>query len=259
VTAGIVSAKGRSTGLSDGTFEDFLQTDAPINQGNSGGALVNTEAQLVGINSQIISPTGGNIGIGFAIPSNMARNVMDQLLESGTVRRGQLGVTIQPVTSDIAASLGLNEARGVLVNFVRQDSAADRAGLRQGDVIVRFNGEAVEDGNSLRNRVATSMPGAEVTITILREGNERQLHATLDEFSTGENAPRVRGDNESPDGRLGVMVQPLNPEMASQLGIDRNTQGIVVTGVYAASPAAESGINQGDVIMEANRRPVRSA
>ena len=259
VTAGIISAKGRSTGLSDGTFEDFLQTDAPINQGNSGGALVNTESQLVGINSQIISPTGGNIGIGFAIPSNMARNVMDQLLESGTVRRGQLGVTIQPVTSDIAASLGLKEARGVLVNSVRQGSAADRAGLRQGDVIVSFNGEAVEDSNSLRNRIATSKPGAEVTITILREGKEQQLRGTLDEFSTGESARRMRGDNESPDGRLGVMVQPLTPEIASQLGIDRNTQGLVVTGVDAASPAAESGINQGDVILESNRRPVRSA
>lgn len=260
VTAGIISAKGRSTGLSDGSFEDFLQTDAPINQGNSGGALVNTNGELVGINSQIISPTGGNIGIGFAIPSNMARSVMDQLIKSGTVRRGQLGVTIQPVTSDIAASLGLTVPRGVLVNSVRQDSAADRAGVRQGDVLVAFNGEPVEDGNSLRNRIATSAPGTEVTLTVLREGKEQQLRATLDDAPSdqGASGPQSR-EGDVVGGRLGLTVQPMTPDIASQLGIDRNTQGLVVTRVDPASPAAESGIQQGDVITEANRQAVRSA
>jgi Do/DeqQ family serine protease len=259
VTAGIISAKGRSTGLSDGSFEDFLQTDAPINQGNSGGALVNTNGELIGINSQIISPTGGNIGIGFAIPSNMARSVMDQLLKSGSVSRGYLGVTIQPVTSDIAASLGMERPRGVLVNSVAPGGPAEQGGVKRGDVIVSFNGEAVDDSNSLRNRVATTAPGTKVTLAIIRDGNEQQLQVTLGEFSGTQTAqrPQDRSDSSS-GGRLGVAVQPLTPEVASQLGIDPNTQGIVVTGVEPSSPAAASGVQSGDVIIEANRQPVRS-
>src|SRR6476469_1061948 len=141
VTAGIVSAKSRATGLSDGSFEDFLQNDAPINQGNSGGALVNTNGELIGINSQILSTTGGNIGIGVAIPSNMAKTVMAQLSKGGKVHRGQLGVAIQPVTSDIAANLGLKEVRGVLVSGVTPGSPADRAGLKTGDVITAVNAQ----------------------------------------------------------------------------------------------------------------------
>jgi Do/DeqQ family serine protease len=188
VTAGIVSAKGRSTGLSDGSFEDFIQTDAPINQGNSGGALVNASGQLVGINSQILSPTGTNIGIGFAIPANMVSTVMEQLIKIGKVQRGALGVAIQPVTPEIAASLNLREAKGVIVASVMPNSAAARAGIRQGDVITAFNGEPVQDGNSLRNRVASSAPGTEVKITVIRDGKEQQLTAQLDEYQT----PRER-------------------------------------------------------------------
>jgi serine protease Do len=184
VTAGIISAKGRTTGLSDGSFEDFIQTDAPINQGNSGGALINTAGELVGINSQILSPTGGNIGIGFAIPVNMARSVMDQLVQGGEVRRGSLGVTIQAVTSDIAASLGLQEVRGALVTSVLPGSPAARAGLRQGDVIMAFNGTAINDANSLRNAVARSQPGTQVTLTVRRQGGEQQLQVTLGELNT---------------------------------------------------------------------------
>ncbi|MGZ8480255.1 MAG: trypsin-like peptidase domain-containing protein, partial [Candidatus Binatia bacterium] len=148
VTAGIISAKSRSTGLSDGSFEDFLQTDASINQGNSGGALVNSAGLLVGINSQILSPTGVNIGIGFAVPVNMARNVMDQLISNGKVERGQLGIGIQPMTPEIAASIGLKETGGVIINEVRPNSAASRAGMRRGDVVVAFNGAPVVDGNA---------------------------------------------------------------------------------------------------------------
>lgn len=184
VTAGIISAKGRSTGISDGSFEDFLQTDAPINQGNSGGALVNTAGQLVGINSQILSPTGGNIGIGFAIPINMARNVMDQLVRTGRVRRGSLGVTIQPVTADLATSLGLKEVRGALINSVLPGSPAERAGLRRGDVVTAFNGSPVNDPNSFRNQVAATQPGTEVTLTLVRDGREEQVRATLGELSS---------------------------------------------------------------------------
>ena len=182
VTAGIVSAKGRSTGLSDGSFEDFLQTDAPINQGNSGGALVNTSGQLVGINSQILSPTGTNIGIGFAIPANMVNNVTEQLIKTGKVQRGALGIGIQPVTPEIAASLKLSEAKGVIVNSVSPNSAAAQAGLRQGDVITAFNGEPVQDGNSLRNRVAGTQPGTEVKLTVIRDGKDQQLSAKLGEY-----------------------------------------------------------------------------
>jgi serine protease Do len=188
VTAGIISAKGRSTGLSDGSFEDFLQTDAPINQGNSGGALVNTEGELVGINSQILSTSGGSIGIGFAVPSNMARTVLEQLMANGKVRRGQLGVAIQPVTPDQAANLGLKEPKGVVVASVAPQGAAARAGLRAGDIIVGFQGEQVTDGNTLRNRIASTAPGTAVKLSILRNREERQLEATLGEYAPQQRA-----------------------------------------------------------------------
>jgi len=175
--------------MSDGSFEDFLQTDAPINKGNSGGALINTNGVLVGIDSQILSPTGGNIGIGFAIPSNMARSVMNELLKHQRVRRGQLGVAVDQLTSDLARRLGLNEARGILVTQVAEGSAAAKAGLRQGDIILAFNGAPVSDPNSLRNSVAGTEPGTEVTLTIFRDGGEQQVRATLDEFVPRQSGP----------------------------------------------------------------------
>jgi Do/DeqQ family serine protease len=182
VTAGIISAKGRATGLSDGSFEDFLQTDAPINQGNSGGALINTRGELIGISSQILSTSGGNIGIGFAIPSNMARNVVDQILESGKVHRGQLGVSIQPMTPELASKFGLSDVQGVLVNSVIPNGPAAKAGLRQGDVIVDFNGAAVTDGNTLRNHVASTAPGTKVNLGIFRDHQKQQIQVTLGEY-----------------------------------------------------------------------------
>lgn len=183
VTAGIISAKGRSTGLSDGSFEDFLQTDAPINQGNSGGALVSATGELIGINSQILSPTGGNIGIGFAIPVNMARNVMDQLIRGGSVRRGSLGVTIQALTPQAVTRLGLQSARGALVASVVSGGPAERAGVRPGDVITAFNGNPVVDPNALRNAVAGTAPGSQVELTVWRDGREQGLRVTLGELS----------------------------------------------------------------------------
>jgi len=183
VTMGIISAKGRQTGLSNGSFEDFLQTDAPINQGNSGGALVGTNSELLGINSQILSPSGGSIGIGFAVPSNMARTVMEQLISSGKVRRGQLGITVLKVTSDIASKLKVEEAKGVLVSQVQPGSAADRAGIKAGDIITHFNGIEVKDPNTFRNQVAGTPPDTEVTLTIHRDGKDQQVRATLGEFT----------------------------------------------------------------------------
>jgi len=182
VTAGIISAKGRATGLSDGSFEDFLQTDAPINQGNSGGALINTRGELIGISSQILSTSGGNIGIGFAIPSNMARNILDQILEGGKVHRGQLGVSIQPMTPELASKFGLSDVQGALVNSVIPNGPAAKAGIRQGDVIVDFNGAAVTDGNTLRNHVASTAPGTKVNLGIFRDHQKQQIQATLGEY-----------------------------------------------------------------------------
>ena len=183
VTMGIISAKGRQTGLSNGSFEDFLQTDAPINRGNSGGALISTNSELIGINSQILSPSGGSIGLGFAIPSNMARTVMDQLINSGQVRRGQLGLTVLRIPSEEASNLGVREGPGVVVYDVKPGSAADRAGLRRGDVITALNGTSVSDPNTFRNLIAATAPGTDVALTVRRGGNEQQVRARLGEFT----------------------------------------------------------------------------
>lgn len=188
VTMGIISAKGRQTGLSSGSFEDFLQTDAPINQGNSGGALVSTNSELIGINSQILSPSGGSIGIGFAIPSNMARTITDTLVKSGKVRRGQLGITVVRTNSEPARDLGIKDVNnGVVVAQVQPGSGAERAGLRKGDVITSFNGVAVNEPNVFRNQVASTQPDSVVTLNVLRDGREIQVRATLGEVSP----PRV--------------------------------------------------------------------
>lgn len=261
VTAGIISAKGRATGLSDGSFEDFIQTDAPINRGNSGGALVSSNGEIIGINSQILSPSGGNIGIGFAIPSNMAKSVMDQLLKNGKVSRGRMGIGIQPVTSDIAESMGLKEVRGVLVNSVEADGPGAKAGLKQGDVIISLNGERVDDNNTLRNKIASTQPGTEVTLTIIRDGSEKQLKATLTEWSDAV-AKNNRQDNSQGNGqtggKLGISVEPMTAEIAKQLNVPVTIQGAVVTEIDPDGAAAEAGIQQGDVIMEINRQPVKS-
>lgn len=261
VTMGIISAKGRSTGVGDGSYEDFLQTDAPINHGNSGGALVNTKGELVGINSQILSMSDGNIGIGFAIPANMVRRVMDQLRVDGRVRRAQLGVVVQPVTSDLAESLGLKQVGGALISRVEPNSAGDRAGLKRGDVITQFNGSAVQDTNALRNRVADTAPGASAKVTVIRDGQERELSVKLDEAS-GSRRARSGASDDSADSSggsvLGVSVQPLTPDTAALAGLDRRTKGLLVQDVDPDGRAAAAGIRSNDVIQEVNRQPVET-
>ena len=260
VTMGIISAKGRRTGLSNGSFEDFLQTDAPINRGNSGGALVDGNGNLVGINSQILSPSGGSIGIGFAIPSNMARDVLDHLVKQGKVSRGHLGIVVQPVTEDIAVSLGLSSARGVIVSQVQEGSAAERAGLQRGDVVLALNGNAVSEPNIFRNDIAGTPPGRTVTLRIWRGGNEQELRATLGEFLSRERPiQRDQEDSSEPKsdtGSLGLAVQPLTPALAQQLGLDMKTQGLVVTAIDPSGPAADAGIQPGDVIEQVNQQTV---
>jgi Do/DeqQ family serine protease len=258
VTMGIISAKGRATGLSDGSFEDFLQTDAAINQGNSGGALVNTQGELIGINSQILSPSGGNIGIGFAIPSNMARSVMDQLTKNGKVSRGKLGVGIQEITPELAQSLNLKDSRGVLVASVDAGSPADKAGIREGDVITAVNGTRVDDSNSLRNHIAATPPGTDVALTVLRDGHEQTMHARLIELKAdNEAAASEGGGKEGGGGQLGITVEPVTPEIANRLKL-KKTQGVVITDVEPNSPAAEAGLQPDDVILEVNHQAVKS-
>jgi Do/DeqQ family serine protease len=265
VTSGIISAKGRRTGLSDGSFEDFLQTDAAINRGNSGGALVNLSGELIGINSQILSggPNGGSIGIGFSIPSNMAKIVMDQLVKDGKVRRGMLGIGIQTPTDALAEGLDLKDASGVLVGSVNPGSAADKAGIKRYDLITAINGEKMTDSNALRNKVAGTPPGTEIRITILRDGKEQELTATLDELKTpgdkkgdGKDSDE-KGGAEKESGKLGLSLQPVTPQIAKQLELEAD-EGLVVTAVDQNGPAAEAGIQRGDVILEINRKAVNS-
>jgi serine protease Do len=259
VTMGIVSAKGRATGLGNGSYEDFLQTDAPINQGNSGGALVNTAGELIGINSQILSPSGGNIGIGFAVPSNMAKNVMDQLVIDGRVNRGLLGVTVQGITGDLAAGLGLDKAEGALVSNVTEDGAAAKAGIKRGDVILSYQGRPVIDTNAFRNEIAGTKPGTTVTLKVLRDGKTIEVKPTLDEMAAARGGRRgVDGEGEAA-GRYGMAVEPLTPELAARLELDRDAKGVVITNVDPSGAAASAGLREGDVIQQVNGKSVDDA
>ena len=261
VTAGIISAKGRATGLSNGSFQDFLQTDAPINKGNSGGALVNTRGELVGINSQILSPSGGNIGIGFAIPSNMAKTVMDQLIGKGKVQRGMIGVAVERVDGVIAEHYGLKEPRGIILNAITPGGPGDKAGLKQGDIILQLNGKDVNDTNVFRNEIAATPPGTEVSLTVWRNNSQQQVRIRLGEWSEqSAEAKGAAGGGGGGEGsaRLGITVEPLTPDLTSQLGLPRGTQGVVINQVDPTGPAAEAGLQAGDVIQQVNRQPVRS-
>ena len=252
VTSGIVSALGRS-GLNNGSFEDFIQTDASINPGNSGGALVNLKGELVGINSAIISRTGGNVGIGFAIPVNMARKIMDQLIATGTVHRGLLGVKIQDVTPDIAATLALPSNSGALVYEINPDSAAEKAGIKIEDVIVSINGTRLRDSGSLRNSVGLLPPGEKITVGLLRDGKEQTLTAVLGELTPTAAVSAVPREQEKEEADLDVIFRG-----AKIVDNSSPNGGLLVERVDPNSPAADRGLRPGDVITKVNRVPIRT-
>jgi serine protease Do/serine protease DegQ len=248
VTSGIVSALGR-TGLGLEGYEDFIQTDASINPGNSGGALVDLRGNLVGVNTAIVGPSGGNVGIGFAIPMNMAREVMDQLIEFGEVKRGQLGIYIQDLSPDLARAMDLDIVEGVLVTQVIQGSPADRAGIGNGDVVLAVDGRPVKTGAELRNRIGLMRVGTKVELTVVQDGKEKTIRATIEgrelqgASASAEVDDRLRGADFGP-------IQPSHP-LADEI------QGIEVLRVEPGSLAARNGLQRGDVITEVNRRPVR--
>ena len=254
VTTGIVSATGRAIGA--GPYDDFIQTDASINPGNSGGPLINARGQAIGINTAIFSQSGGSVGIGFAIPMSLAKNVVTQLADSGKVTRGWLGVGIQPVTPELAKSFGRTETTGVLVSSVTEGSPAERAGIKTGDIITDYDGRKVERASDLPRAVAGTPVGRDVKLNVVRDGKPVTLTARVEALDAKEAA--ADSDNgEKAKPALGLAVQPLTPALAQQLGV-RATQGLVVQNVMEGSPAAEAGFERGDVIVEVNKKPVKS-
>jgi serine protease Do len=258
VTAGIISAKGRSSvGLAD--YEDFIQTDASINPGNSGGALADLDGNVIGINTAITSPSGGNIGIGFAIPINMAQQVMKTLMSEGKISRGYLAIYPQDIDEDLAKALKLKNTEGSLVADVTPDGPADKAGIKRGDVIVEFDGKKVENSIQLRNLVAQVPPGKTVEMVLIRNGNEMKLDVRLGERPKGpESETPAQGQPEEQTSRkLGMSIQTLTPDLADQLGYG-NAKGVVITDVVPGSPADDAGLQRGDLIQEVNRRAVQT-
>ena len=260
VTMGIIGATGRS-GLNIEAYEDFIQTDAAINPGNSGGALVNTRGELIGINTAILSRSGGNQGIGFAVPVNLARHVMDQIIKNGKVVRGYMGAGIQDVTAELAKGFGLKEARGVAITQVEPDTPAAKAGLRAGDIVLALNGAPVNSANELRLRISSTPPGTTVKLRVLREdGTTTELPVTLAQLPGSEEraaaGPSSRG---AKSGSIeGVEVEEITPQLARQLRLPRGITGVVVTDVDPDSAAAQAGLRPGDVIQRINRQPVES-
>lgn len=257
VTTGIVSAKGRATlGLD---YEDFIQTDAAINPGNSGGALVDIEGRLIGMNTAILSHSGGNQGIGFAVPTNLARWVMESLVDNGSVERGFLGVNIQDLTPQLAKQFKLDQASGALVAAVTPDSPAEKAGVKSGDVITDFNGKPVTDSRHLKLQVGFTVPGSAVPMTVLRDGKSTSLSVTVKELPGEKLADATPAADKANDALHGVGVADLDQAMRDQLKVPSQINGAVVTQVEENSPAYDAGLRQGDVITEINHQAIQNA
>jgi serine protease Do len=264
VTAGIVSARGRN--IDQGPYDNFIQTDAPINKGNSGGPLFNMDGEVIGINTAIYSPSGGSIGIGFAIPANMAKTVVEQLRKFGHARRGWLGVRIQQVTPDIAESLGLKEASGAMVAGVNSDGPADKAKVQNGDIILKFNGQDVKEMHNLPRIVAETDIGKEVPIVVWRSGKEVTLSATVGEMPDDDTTKLA---SATPSGKpapakplelsgLGLKLAPITPDARDKYQLGQDQKGVVITEVVPGTPAADKGLKAGDVIIEVQQEEVSS-
>jgi serine protease Do len=259
VTMGIVSATGRG-GLGIEDYEDFIQTDASINPGNSGGALTNVRGELIGVNTAILSPSGGNLGIGFAVPSNMVRTVLDEIVRTGKVTRGFMGVVLQDVTPDLAAAMKLGTTRGALISEVRPDTPAARGGIQAGDVIVEANETPIIDRRSLQLVIGALPPGAELSLRVHRDGAIRVVNLKLaetpkeEQTASGEQptAPAPATDPQ----RIGLTVADLTPQIRQHLSIPSGVQGIVVAEVLDGSSADMAGMKAGDVIQEVDRKPI---
>lgn len=253
LTAGVVSAKGRSgIGLND--YEDFIQTDAAINPGNSGGPLVNLDGEVVGINTAIFSRSGGYMGIGFAIPVDMAKSIKTQLIEDGEVKRGRLGIYIQDITKDLAESFDLEETTGILITQVIEDSPAEDANLKQGDIILEVDGDKVDKVANFRNRIALTAPGTKVKLTIIRDGEQETVKAKIGKLDTDEASSKT-GSSDLP--KLGLNLQQLTPELAERFGFE-NEKGVLVAGVESGSLADRAGIRRSSLILEIDKQRVTS-
>ncbi|EEF62733.1 DegQ family serine endoprotease [Pedosphaera parvula] len=258
VTMGIISATGRGNVGVD--YEDFLQTDAAINPGNSGGALVDADGRLIGINTAILSRSGGYQGVGFAVPINLARNVMESLIKNGRVVRGFLGVSIQDLNPSLSKTFKLPDEKGALVGDVSPDSPALKAGIKSGDVILTFNNKPVSDSRHLKLQVAQTTPGSSVPVKVLREGKEQTLKVLLKELPGSEKTERAdNGNSNDNDALHGVAVADLDNQARNQLGVPKNLEGAAVSDVDQDSAAYEAGLRPGDIIQEINRQPVHNA
>jgi serine protease Do len=256
VTLGIVSALGRGRmGITQ--YEDFIQTDAAINPGNSGGALVNTRGELIGINTAIFSRSGGNEGVGFAVPTSLGRPIFDSLARTGKVVRGWLGIGIQDMTQELAPSFGLKESKGALVSEVKEDSPAEQGGIKSGDVITAYQGTPVPDGVALQRMVAKTPVGTKVAVRVVRDGREKDLAVTVGELPDTTVIAKAEAGATN-HALAGVAVRDLDRDTARELGLTGKVQGVVVVGVGPDSAAEQAGLQQGDVIREINRQPVKS-
>jgi serine protease Do len=251
LTVGVISAKGRQN-LRITDLEDFIQTDAAINPGNSGGPLLNLESEVIGINTAIVSRSGGYMGIGFAIPSNMAKNVMNQIISNGSVTRGFLGVSLQPVDKDIADAFNLDKAEGALVSDIAKDSPADKAGLKQGDIILEYNGTIIKSLGGFRNDISLMTPGTVIKLKVFRKGTTLTLPVTLG--SASDSLATSSGIAQ----KLGIEVEDMTPDIAQQLGYPRTEQGVVITKVKPGSAASLAGIRPGYVIVTLNHKKISS-